>query len=107
MQLNSSVSAVVTGGASGLGAATARRLASHGVKVALFDLNEAQLWVLGMRWSLDIDAFRAQLEAGDVALQFDHQLFRRELLPCFERKDCLCQRLLQPQHHAEAASAVT
>jgi len=30
---------VVTGGASGLGAATARRLARHGVKVALFDLN--------------------------------------------------------------------
>lgn len=42
MQLNSSIAAVVTGGASGLGAATARRLASHGVKVALFDLNEAQ-----------------------------------------------------------------
>jgi NAD(P)-dependent dehydrogenase (short-subunit alcohol dehydrogenase family) len=32
-------SAVVTGGASGLGAATARLLASHGVKVAIFDLN--------------------------------------------------------------------
>jgi len=42
MQLDSSIAAVVTGGASGLGAATARRLASHGVKVALFDLNEAQ-----------------------------------------------------------------
>jgi len=41
MQLDASVAAVVTGGASGLGAATARRLASHGVKVALFDLNEA------------------------------------------------------------------
>ena len=40
MQLNSSVSAVITGGASGLGAATARRLASHGVRVALFDFNE-------------------------------------------------------------------
>jgi len=42
MKLNANVSAVVTGGASGLGAATARRLAQHGVKVALFDLNEAQ-----------------------------------------------------------------
>jgi NAD(P)-dependent dehydrogenase (short-subunit alcohol dehydrogenase family) len=42
MQLDASISAVVTGGASGLGAATARRLASHGVKVALFDLNAAQ-----------------------------------------------------------------
>ena len=42
MQLDSSISAVVTGGASGLGAATARRLAAKGVKVALFDLNTEQ-----------------------------------------------------------------
>ncbi len=41
MQLDSTISAVITGGASGLGAATARRLAAAGVKVALFDLNEA------------------------------------------------------------------
>ncbi len=41
MKLSSDISAVITGGASGLGAATARRLAAHGVKVALFDLNEA------------------------------------------------------------------
>ncbi|MHB1699622.1 MAG: SDR family NAD(P)-dependent oxidoreductase [Acidobacteriaceae bacterium] len=40
MNLDPSVSAIVTGGASGLGAAVARRLASRGVKVALFDLNE-------------------------------------------------------------------
>jgi NAD(P)-dependent dehydrogenase (short-subunit alcohol dehydrogenase family) len=39
MILDSSVSAIVTGGASGLGAATARALAAKGVKVALFDLN--------------------------------------------------------------------
>lgn len=39
MNLDSSISAVITGGASGLGAAAARRLASHGVRVALFDLN--------------------------------------------------------------------
>jgi short chain dehydrogenase len=39
VELNSSVAAVVTGGASGLGAATARLLASKGVKVALFDLD--------------------------------------------------------------------
>ena len=39
MELNSNISAVITGGASGLGAATARHLASHGVKVAIFDLN--------------------------------------------------------------------
>lgn len=42
MKLDKSISAVITGGASGLGAATARLLASHGVKVALFDLNDEQ-----------------------------------------------------------------
>ncbi len=40
MKLNSNVAAVVTGGASGLGAATVRRLAAQGVKVAIFDMNE-------------------------------------------------------------------
>lgn len=39
MQLDASLSAVVTGGASGLGEATARALAAQGVKVALFDMN--------------------------------------------------------------------
>ena len=38
----SGCSAVVTGGASGLGEATARALAAHGVKVAIFDMNEAK-----------------------------------------------------------------
>lgn len=36
------MAAVVTGGASGLGEATARELAGAGAKVALFDLNEAR-----------------------------------------------------------------
>jgi NAD(P)-dependent dehydrogenase (short-subunit alcohol dehydrogenase family) len=39
MKLDSSISAVVTGGASGLGEGTARALAALGVKVALFDMN--------------------------------------------------------------------
>lgn len=42
MQLNSSVTAVVTGGASGLGEATARELAAAGVKVAIFDRDKAR-----------------------------------------------------------------
>lgn len=36
----SDCAAIVTGGASGLGEATARELAKHGAKVAIFDLNE-------------------------------------------------------------------
>ena len=39
MRLSPDISAVITGGASGLGEATARRLAKHGVKVALLDMN--------------------------------------------------------------------
>lgn len=42
MKLDSSIAAVVTGGASGLGEATVRQLAAHGVKVAIFDMNEAK-----------------------------------------------------------------
>lgn len=40
MEINSSLSAVVTGGASGLGLATVKALRAAGVKVAIFDLNE-------------------------------------------------------------------
>ena len=38
MKLDTTTAAVVSGGASGLGAATARALAAKGVKVAIFDL---------------------------------------------------------------------
>ena len=39
MKLDKLMAAVVTGGASGLGEATARMLASAGVKVAILDMN--------------------------------------------------------------------
>ncbi len=40
MKITNEISAVVTGGASGLGAAVARELADCGARVTLFDLNE-------------------------------------------------------------------
>lgn len=40
MNIDNSIAAVVTGGASGLGEASARALAAKGAKVAIFDLNE-------------------------------------------------------------------
>ncbi len=39
MELNSDIAAIVTGGASGLGEATARVLAAKGVQVGIFDMN--------------------------------------------------------------------
>lgn len=39
MQLGTDIAAVITGAASGLGEATARRLARQGVKVTIFDMN--------------------------------------------------------------------
>lgn len=50
MELNTQIAAIVTGGASGLGEATARALSEKGVKVALFDL----------------DAARGEAVAGDI-----------------------------------------
>jgi NAD(P)-dependent dehydrogenase (short-subunit alcohol dehydrogenase family) len=40
MHFDTTTSAIVTGGASGLGHASARALAAHGIKVTIFDLNE-------------------------------------------------------------------
>lgn len=41
MKIDSSISAVVSGGASGLGRASAEALSAAGAKVAIFDINEA------------------------------------------------------------------
>lgn len=76
MQLNSTVAAVITGGASGLGAATARRLAAHGVKVALFDLNAEQGEALarelgGVFCQVDVTS-EAQVDAGFARARATH-----------------------------------
>ncbi len=63
MELSNKISAVVTGGASGLGAATAKSLAAKGVKVALFDLNED----LGKKHAAEIGGIYCKCDVSNEA----------------------------------------
>ncbi|MEO0329957.1 MAG: SDR family NAD(P)-dependent oxidoreductase [Pseudomonadota bacterium] len=62
MKLNGSICAVVTGGGSGLGEATARMLSSKGVKVGIFDLNEDS----GKLVAADIGGVFAKVDVADA-----------------------------------------
>ena len=57
--------AIVTGGASGIGAATCRRLVAEGARVAIGDLDMAA--ALGLAGELGDAALAVQFDAGDVA----------------------------------------
>ena len=63
MKIDSGVAAVVTGGASGLGEATARALAAKGAKVSLFDLNEEK----GQLVAADIGGVFCKVDVTDDA----------------------------------------
>lgn len=63
MQVDSSIAAVVTGGASGLGEASARALAAKGARVALFDLNEER----GTRVAAEIGGTFCKVDVTDEA----------------------------------------
>jgi NAD(P)-dependent dehydrogenase (short-subunit alcohol dehydrogenase family) len=63
MKLDSSISAVVTGGASGLGEATVRALAAHGVKCAIFDMNAEK----GEKVAKDVGGVFCQMNVTDEA----------------------------------------
>lgn len=62
MKLSNKISAIVTGGASGLGEGTARLLASKGVKVGIFDMNEAQ----GQKVASEIGGVFATVNVSDI-----------------------------------------
>ncbi len=61
MNLDEIGSAVVTGGASGLGAATARALSRSGIKVALFDLDKEK----GVALAQDIGGLFCEVDVTD------------------------------------------
>ena len=76
MDLNNTVAAVVTGGASGLGEATARALAAKGVRVALFDLDDAKGGAVaaeigGLFVKVDVTS-EASVDEGFVAARAAH-----------------------------------
>jgi len=61
MKLDSHLAAIVTGGASGLGEATARMLARQGVRVAIFDMNEER----GIQTAGDIGGIFVKVDVTD------------------------------------------
>ncbi len=76
MELDTSTSAIVTGGASGLGRASAETLAAKGVRVAIFDLNaqaggEVAAAIGGTFHEVDI-LDEASVEAGFAAARAAH-----------------------------------
>ena len=74
------IAAVVTGGASGLGGATARLLAERGAKVAIFDLNEelgtAHAAAIGGVYCKVNVADEASVEAGLAGAEAAHGVAR-------------------------------
>lgn len=62
MKLDNTISAVITGGASGLGEATARMLAAQGVKCSLFDMNEER----GKTVAADIGGHFCNVDVTDI-----------------------------------------
>jgi len=63
VKIDSSIAAVVTGGASGLGEASARALAAKGAKVAIFDLNEER----GEKVASEIGGTFCKVDVSDEA----------------------------------------
>ncbi|MGF7160957.1 NAD(P)-dependent dehydrogenase (short-subunit alcohol dehydrogenase family) [Rhodoligotrophos appendicifer] len=61
MKIDNATAAIVTGGASGLGEATARRLAEDGARVALFDLNSER----GEQVARDIGGIFCKVDVTD------------------------------------------
>jgi NAD(P)-dependent dehydrogenase (short-subunit alcohol dehydrogenase family) len=85
MQITSDIAAIVTGGASGLGEASARRLASAGARVAVFDVDakhgeKVAADIAGLYCNVDV-ASEASIDAGLESARDRHGI-ERILINC-------------------------
>ena len=78
MKIDSTTAAVVTGGASGLGRATAEALAAQGVKVAIFDINDA----LGEEVAKAIGGLFVHVDITDEQSVLDGYATARAVIDC-------------------------
>lgn len=76
--------ALITGGASGIGAATARRLVQEGARVVLADIDEA-----GARRLAAKIGDRARPVVGDISVPHDAEAMVRQTVEAFGRLDVL------------------
>ena len=85
MKLDSSLTAIVTGGASGLGEATARMLAALGVKVSIFDLQPEKGEKLAREISaafFEVDITNEAMVVAGLAASRSHFGVERLLVNC-------------------------
>ena len=80
MKLDATISAVVTGAAAGLGEATARKLASFGVKVALFDLNAERGEAVAKEIGMDMARLEKDLTSDEIKATIDESMKIAEAL---------------------------
>ena len=102
------LAAIVTGGASGLGAATARNLAAKGAKVAILDRNEADAKaVAGEIGGVGIACDVSSAESAEAAIAAAQEAgvdpdWARQLIDAAERQQSILDAISRPAEKTKA-----